>query len=832
MNLSSRLIRRFALFFLSGVLLTAPAGVLCAEKAGSEDWLQGNKAFEAGDYASAAEFYKKALVLSRSPLWEKCALQLGRVYLKLGDISSAAETLNSLKKRNPEFQTGVLSGMILAAEGNFDEAIKVFRQLVAKSGPERLEALYQLGTARLNTGNYAEALKAFTELDRSPVPEISKRGRYARIYTLIHSRKHEEAEKLLAESPASLETAQLQLLNLVKRGNLADFKNAWLKQRQNTGDPRPEKHFYEICRLGADLAESKDPEFAIICLDDCFKFAMGDAERKYVMHRLFNLQSTCDIDGAVKTVDRYCAIFPTASDKALLMLQCGRLLAAGKRFSEAVEVFNRVIKDEDNLLDERRSAAFDAAGAAEKGGMPEEAEKMYLYLINRSTTPEDKQRSEFDFGQFFVRQKKYAAAEKYFNLVILQNGSFSEEARYHLLAVLIDTRQYARAKETAALLLEAKTPEYANYARFRLAELTELEGNLAAARKLYLEYLNKAPSSSLAPAATFAAAQLAERTGNLTIAAAEYLAFVRKYPSDINAASSLFLALRADCLSGGKQIAEKSVELMSAKYAQSSEYNAALLQLADYFFNHRDYTRALELLKKQNNRNTHAGAFMFLECRIHLASGKTAVALQLAKELLKKYPEAPEAIEAHIFCGNILADLGENNLALEHFRQAEKAGVSGITAEVVSGRIADCSFAIYSGSNFDRNLLDDALKRFLKLSEEAKLPAIKLQSLCKAGHCYARLENQRKALEYYEKTLYFAALLQNNHFQPDAVWCARAAYAGARVAFKGKKPDRLVRALRLIRLYEELNLPRTGEDFDTLRKQLHNAYNLPKRKEK
>ena len=830
MNCSSRIIRRIALLFLTGALLTAPAGVYCSEKAGSEDWLQGNKAFEAGDHASAVRFYKKALVLSGSPLWEKCAMQLGKVYLKQGDISSAAEILSRLKKRAPQFPADILSGMILAAENNFDSAIKVFRKAAARNGQDRPEALYQLGNALLNTGNHAEALKIFEELDKSSDPKISRRGRYAGIYTLIHSRKHKEADKLLAETPVSPETAQLKLLNQVKSGDLDAFKAAWLKQRQNTGDPRPEKQFYEICRLGADLAESRDPDFAVICLDDCFKFAPGDTERQYVMHRLFNLQSGSDIDGAVKTVDRYCAIFSNASDKVQLLLQCGRLLAANNRFKEAVEVFARVIKDEDNLFAERRSAAFDAAGAAEKGGMIKEAEKLHFYLINRSTTPEEKQKSEFNCGQFFVRQKNYAAAEKYFDLVILQNGSLAEDARYHLLSVLIDTRQYARAKETAARLLEAQKPEYANYARFRLAGLTELEGDLSLARKLYLEYLNKAPSSSLAPAAAFAAAQLAEKTGNLTIAAAEYLAFVRKYPADINAASSLFLALRADCLSGGKQIAEKSIALMSEKHAQTAEYNAALLQLADYYFNHRDHARALELLKKQNDRNTHAAAFMLLECRILQAAGKSTAALQLAKELLKKYPDAPETVEAHFFCGNILADLGENGQALEHFKQAESSGVSGIMAEVISGRIADCASASYSGGEFDRKQFNDALKRYLKLAEEAKLPAVKLQSLCKAGNCYARLNDQNRALEYYEKTLYFAALLQNNHFQPDPVWCARAAYAGARVAFKGKKPDKLSRALRLTRLYEELALPATGEDFYTLRKQLRDAYNLLKRK--
>ena len=823
---------RSILIFLAGVIFLTPA-VFGAENSGSEDLRMGDKAFENGDYDSAVRFFKKAQVLLGSPLWEQCALKLGKSYLKQGDIISASEMLTRLKKRNPQFPTGVLPGLILAAEGNFSEAVKVFKKVASQNGPERLEALYQQGLACLNTGAYADALKAFEELDNSPVPEISRKGRYARIYTLIHSGDYKKADEVLDKTASSPEREHLNMFNLVKRGDLAGFKVLWSKAREQSGDPRPEKLLYEICRTAADLAEQKqNADFAALCLNDSFKFAPGNAERKDVMHQLFNLQSRSNIDGARDTVNRYCSAFPEASDKALLRLQCGRLFAANNRYKEAVEIFKEVIKDADNLLDERRSAAFDASGAAEKGNLIETAKEMYLYLINRSTTPEVKQMSEFRFGEFFVRQKDYASAEKYFNRVILQNGSMAEEARYRLLAVLMDTRQYARAKQTAEKLLEAKTPEYANYGRYRLAELTELEGNLALARKLYLEYLNKAPASTLASAAAFSAAQLAEKSGDLTIAAAEYLDFVRKYPGDINAAPSLFLALRADCLSGGKQIAEKCLELMTKSYSQTKEYNASLLQFADYFFNHGNYSRALELLKKKNKLNDRAAAFILLESRVRQAAGNAASALQLARELLEKYPDAPEAVEANFLCGNILADLGETSLALTHFKKAEKQRVSGIFAEIISGRIADCSLSLYTGSDFDRHLVEDALKRYLKLAEEAKLPAVKLQSICKAGNCYARMGNHRKAVENYEKTLYFAALLKNNNFQPDPIWCARAAYGGARAAFKGRKPEGLVRALRLIRLYEKLELPGTGEDFGTLRKQLHEAYNLLKRKGK
>ncbi|MBR2911086.1 MAG: tetratricopeptide repeat protein, partial [Lentisphaeria bacterium] len=304
---------RIILIFLAGVIFLTPAAS-GAENSGSEDLRMGDKAFENGDYDSAVRFFKKALVLLGSPLWEQCALKLGKAYLKCGDIFSAGEILNRLQQRSPKFSTGVLPGMILAAEGNFAEAVKAFGKVASQNGPERLEALYQQGLACLNTGAYSDALKAFEELDNSPVPEISRKGRYARIYTLIHSGSYDKADELLDKTASSPEREHLNMFNQIKRGNLAGFKVLWSKAREQSGDPRPEKLLYEICRTAADLSEQKqDAEFAAICLTDSFKFAPGNAERKDVMHQLFNLQSRSDTDGARETVNRYCAAFPDAS---------------------------------------------------------------------------------------------------------------------------------------------------------------------------------------------------------------------------------------------------------------------------------------------------------------------------------------------------------------------------------------------------------------------------------------------------------------------------------------------------------------------------------------
>ena len=221
---------------------------------------------------------------------------------------------------------------------------------------------------------------------------------------------------------------------------------------------------------------------------------------------------------------------------------------------------------------------------------------------------------------------------------------------------------------------------------------------------------------------------------------------------------------------------------------------------------------------------------MLLKSRVLLASGNAVSALETAKKLLTDHPESREVSETRLLCGNILSDLGENLLALKYFRQAEKTDPPRLAGEVISGRIADCLTELFSGNVFERKYIDEALKRYLTLGSSAIHEAVKLQSLYKAGSCYELAGNPRQAAEYYEKALYFAAALKSRGGAPDPVWCARAAYAGAQAALKSRRPERLIRAMRMIRLYEELNLPRTGEDFKTLRRNLRESYNLIKRK--
>ena len=824
-----------AAVFGIGILLSFPTD-LCAETpAGSEDLQLGDRAFARGDFRAAERFYRKALMLLASPLWEKGADQLCRTYLELGSVSQADDVLTELKKRCPDYPADILSGMVLAADGNFADAVRAFGHAANRNGPDKPEAVYRLAAACLASGNYQEALRHFAGLEKLSSSEYARRGAFGRIYTLIRQGRTDDAASLLREFPSGDDADKLEMLRLVRAQDVSGFKSRWMQKRKVFSDPRPDPLLYEICSGGSALALKKnDPELAEGCLRDAFDFAPDDARRKDVMYRLFNLQSRSDPAAAVETVRRYCRAFPDSTAKALLLIQGGRLLAASGKYKEAVDLFGEVIKDRENLLDERRAAAADAAAAAERGGLADEAKKMFDYLITHSVSPEQKQRSELRLAEFCLRNRNYAEAEKFLGQVILQGGKLAEDARTTLLSLLMESKQYGKAKKVAQQLLSAADPDHANFGRCQLAQLSEKERDLPRARALYLEYLKQAPLGAFSPAAHFAAARIAEELGRSEDASAEYLDFARKFPGDVNAAAALFLALRADCLAGRGGIAEKCLSLLAEKHPASREYKAALLQLADHLFRTGSPERALALLERKGAAPDPEmdPAFALMTARIRLASGNAAGALQTAQTALKTFPGAAQAADLNFLCGNILSDMGETTQALDFFRRAERLRSAGLFGEIVSGRIADCSRTLFSDNGLDKKLIEDAYGRYLKLAADAKLPGLRLQSLCKAAVCCELMKKDAQAVDLYEKTLYFASLLKSENTSPDPVWCARAAYAGARTILKKPRPERLVRALRLIRLYEDLALPETGEDFTALRRELRDSYNQMKSQRK
>ena len=799
----------------------------------SEELKMGNTARARGDISGAAAFYRKAMqsAAGDQPLYTSAAVSLGKCMLEQGKLPEAKHVYAALKKQYPTADADVFSALILAAEGRNDDAVALLEKVIASQSADREEALFHLGQLFLQQGKFQLAMENFNKLSRSSNPVNRENGKNGLIYSAIRSGNTIAAKRVLDTLPEGKIKQRLDLLLKIQSKDYKDFKTAFSALPRENQDPGANPLLYEICSRGADLAaENKDSVFAEFCLKNAYQYAANDTVRRDLMLRLLNAQSQHNINSALQTLERYLKVFPDAHNRAVLQLECGRLLTEHKKYDNAIKLFESVIKDEENLLDERISAADDAAKTAEKAGMPEKAREMYQYLITHSIAPGQRQRYEYRLGTFLLRQKKHLEAENCFRKVAASGGELAEESLYWLLETQMQAKRYSEAKLSAQKLLKAENPNHVNFGRYTLALLTELSGDVAKARSLYLDCLSKAPSSSYAPQAAFSAAKLAEKLEKLPDAIKEYLNFAEKYPDNANTPAALFFAMRANCMSKRTSSAVDCFEKLESRFPAAQETKIARLQLADYLL---AINRAQEALKLLPMTDTPAAAAspeleadtLLLRGRVQEAAQNHAGALQTLKKLLEKYPASAAAANANILAGNILYDLGELRMALGHFEQAEKLHPADIFGEVASGRIADCNMNLYSSRNFDQKYLKEALQRYEKLASESAVPQIRLQSIYKAALCYELAGSDRKAISTYERTLYLATVFRSNGVMPDPVWCSRAAYRGARLISKEKTPDNLVRALRMIRLYESLNIENSGEDFNSLRRELKESYN-------
>jgi tetratricopeptide (TPR) repeat protein len=157
----------------------------------------------AGDGEGAIEFYDEALL--RTPSGdpeERCWLltQNARLQLASGNAALAGERIGKAIALNPESQlaAGILA-KLEASEGNFDEAVRLRKQLAAKTATAN--NLYDLAVLLESSGRTAEAETVFREFEskaRKSMSETFNANRELVFYYADHLRSPAEALKIAA----------------------------------------------------------------------------------------------------------------------------------------------------------------------------------------------------------------------------------------------------------------------------------------------------------------------------------------------------------------------------------------------------------------------------------------------------------------------------------------------------------------------------------------------------------------------------------------------------------------------------------------------------------
>ncbi len=129
-------------------------------------WRAGKAFEEAGDFVHAAEKYRASLSLN--PKNVKALISLGKIFENNGNLDSAFEEYSAALGIDSSNLARINLGNALLAMKKFDGAIDQYRAAL-RQAPSDPYALYNLALANYQKGEYREALRWFTQGERTVV---------------------------------------------------------------------------------------------------------------------------------------------------------------------------------------------------------------------------------------------------------------------------------------------------------------------------------------------------------------------------------------------------------------------------------------------------------------------------------------------------------------------------------------------------------------------------------------------------------------------------------------------------------------------------------------
>ena len=558
----------------AAMLLASAVAVHAADEA-TERRL-GIRAVANGDYSNAVNFFKSALALSGEDQekWAANAVDLAAAKLRTGDLAGARELLAEFRSRFPARSAGLLPGEIMISERKYDDAEKFFQSLAASAADPELscQARYALALSRLHQNKFPAALADLEQLERenADLPSWAARAHLTRIYTLLASGDLKTAEELLKQDKYRKELPdryrRLELALMLKRRQFDSFYRLWPEIAAEAGD-RQDKLLYDLAVSGAlQAAAAKQYDAAVRLLNDGFRFAGNDLERRNALRELINVDAMVDPERAADAIKRYLEFFPEANDRTELLLRGARLLASVKSYDRAIALFTQVTGDNRIPTEQRLGAAREAAVTAQAAGRPEVARRMYRYLIEQAETPDQRLEGNYLFGEYSFREKNFRQAANLLKTVADSGSNRADAARYRLLQSLVELKRYKEAEPVAEALRRSPVQTHATSADFYRALLLEKAGHSAEARSEYLKFLVAHPDSEYSPRALFSAAELAMELREYPAAVREFFEFAEKNPKSDSAPAALYQAMQSGYFARNAAETRRAIELLEKKY--------------------------------------------------------------------------------------------------------------------------------------------------------------------------------------------------------------------------------------------------------------------------
>jgi len=345
--------------------------------------------------------------------------------------------------------------------------------------------------------------------------------------------------------------------------------------------------------------------------------------------------------------DRYLEYFPRHDRAPAVMYTLGGLLRKAGDKKRARQYFDRILKDYPHssyYLKTLQRQAWDYYEA----GQYEKAAGMFARYVAASQPGHSKAQAEYSLADCYLKQKKYAAALKEFEKLIVWLAP--SDSAYNAVA--------GEAVKNRKLLERA-----AFFRGFCLARVAAPKEKVKAYRiksvKAFKQFLALFPKSELAPKAMSSLGTVELDLGLFDQATKTFERLAQKYPNSPEGRSALFALIRAAMEVGRHEIAKDALNKM---LASASAYTAQdFAWVGQMMLDAGLYDYAL----KSFNKAYHLGGERAAVERSLFGMGKAAFelkqydqAVKYLEELLTRYPHSALFYQSKLILGKAYRALG------------------------------------------------------------------------------------------------------------------------------------------------------------------------------
>ena len=807
----------------------------------------GNAALRARDYNRAAKFYqryKNASSKDRKAL-QDAYIRLIAAYISASDIPQAKRELAAFSKTFPFADKKLLvlyQSSIMMLERKYKEAeTLIYATLKDKISKSDLyfQLLSNLGLSLRRQERWKDAANIYSLLEKQAKGTSWEFVAFQqKLYCLIMGEELIESKKLFAESkkfvknPGYKKLKLLLLLQMVKEKRFSELHNTYNSViREITPGPNP--LVYKISQIAVNhFFKNNKPTDAIVFLRDAFKFAPDDKERQNSLLLLVNTYVKAGRNNeAIKASLKYIDLYYSDPKTLEVQIQCARLMAAEKMYSEALAVYTTLLKESRLTAQQRITVAREAAVLYEINGAPKKASRMLAIIYQTGKTYAQKMEGKYLQGQLFYKNKEFAEAAAAFEEVMVQKSPWQTSGAYWALQSQLELKNYAKvlliAKELSAF---SDNKLFAAAGQYYLGFCNEKLGKTQEALENYRTYIRLYPEGKYVPQAVFAAGKILFNEKKFAEVVDIFKTFPTKHPKSEYTPNALYKTIFAYYQLNKWKEMESTILLLAREYPESDYTIAAEFWYIDCLRNQGKFVQTQkwiqQMLKKYHKKPEVSGQLLYELALVCYNSRESSKALEYLEDLFKSYPEHSITAKALFLAGDIASKEGNYAQAAKYYQRAAKLRPKSDFEIACLGRIADCNYSLYN-TTLDLRLLQKAVEGYKALLATTKMPApVRNQTKFKLGRCYEMLRDEDEALYIYNELLYGYQVDLEQGIKYKPIWVVKAARAAIMMYLKMDTPESAREAIRVYGLLKKMDL-QTGEDFDNYIKNIRIKYSLP-----